>query len=408
MTGVAEAKPIRLKYLFEAPVAGLWGDDPTGDSDSDVPCVRVADFDRERFLVKPELKTRRSVPVAAQHSRLLQSGDVLLEKSGNVGFPALFEGAGRVISSNFLVRLRPVSGVNPRFAWYLLQALWANGEGRRFANETTLANLDLRRYLANWVALPSRRDQDSIVRHLDAEVASVNEFIAVRRRHLALLDERRFATVDKLFLDSDAERRPVKWTVAGVQVGIVVQPAQYYQPTGWPLLRGINVKPGRVLQDDMRYMSTEDNLSQRKSRLREGDIVVVRTGKAGAAAVVPDWADGANCVDLLIVRTGDALIPRYLEYFLNSQEAQRQVAKHSVGAIQAHFNVEAMKRVLIPVPSLEAQRQAVAYLDDELRRQDAFREAVNRQLSLMAERRRSVVAADVLPGWRPAEREVAA
>lgn len=403
-----EAKPIRLKYLFESPVAGLWGEDPTGDNDGDVPCVRVADFDRERFVVKPELTTRRAVPVAAQRSRLLQSGDVLVEKSGNVGFPALFEGAERAISSNFLVRLRPLSGVNSRFAWYLLQALWSKGEGRRFGNETTLANLDLRRYLSTWVALPSLSDQERIVRHLDDEVSSIDAFVAVRRRHLALLDERRFATVDQVFLDSDAERRPVKWTVACVQVGIVVQPAQYYQPTGWPLLRGINVKPGHVSRDDMRYIGTEDNVLQRKSRLQKGDIVVVRTGKAGAAAVVPDWADGANCVDLLIVRTGDALIPRYLEYFLNSQEARRQVAKHSVGAIQAHFNVEAMKRVLIPVPSLEAQQQAVEYLDDELRRQDAFRDAVNRQLSLMAERRRSVVASRVLPARQTSEHQVAA
>lgn len=74
------------------------------------------------------------------------------------------------------------------------------------------------------------------------------------------------------------------------------------EDSGVPVLRGLNVRPGRVSADDLVYMSERSNRLHAKSVLRQGDVVVVRTGLAGAAALVPDWAVGGNAVDLLIVR----------------------------------------------------------------------------------------------------------
>ena len=82
-----------------------------------------------------------------------------------------------------------------------------------------------------------------------------------------------------------------------------------------------------------------------KSRLIRGDIVVVRTGQAGAACVVPEDMDGANCVDLLIVRRSPRLDPQFLEYVINSDWTIKHIEQHSVGSIQSHFNVESLKQL---------------------------------------------------------------
>lgn len=295
-----------------------------------------------------------------------------------------------VFSTGFAV-VQPSASMHPRFLYYAIRsAPFVSEVARRSVgvsypavNASDLADIE--------VPVPPLAQQREIALRLDQEVARLDELLRCKRQTFELLHERRAGTIDRAFFGFDAQRWPVKWVVRGVQVGIVVQPSQYYKPSGWPLLRGLNVKPGRVVRDDLKFIDDHDNQVQAKSRLRAGDLVVVRTGKAGATAVVPDWADGANCVDLLIVRPSDRLDPRFLEYFLNSGEAQRQVEQHSVGAIQSHFNVEAMKRLLIPVPPLREQRATVDRLDYELQEQDAVRAASGRQLDLLAERRRSLI-----------------
>lgn len=302
--------------------------------------------------------------------------------------------ADGVFSTGFTV-VQPRESMHPRFLYYAIRSARFVAEVARRSvgvsypavNPSDLADIA--------VPVPPLDQQRDIAQHLDRELARLDELLRLKRQTFELLHERRTGTIDRALRNFKVTLWPVKWVVRGVQVGIVVQPSQYYKPTGWPLLRGINVKPGQVLREDLKFIDDHDNQAQAKSRLRAGDVVVVRTGKAGAAAVVPEWADGANCVDLLIVRQSHRLKPRFLEYFLNSGEAQRQIAQHSVGAIQSHFNVEAMKRLQIPVPTLDEQRATVDMLDRELAQQDAVRAASRHQIDLLAERRRALITSAV-------------
>jgi len=51
----------RLKWSVQFVQNGVWGDDPTGVDDT--VCVRVADFDREKFKVTPQPETFRQIPL---------------------------------------------------------------------------------------------------------------------------------------------------------------------------------------------------------------------------------------------------------------------------------------------------------------------------------------------------------
>jgi type I restriction enzyme S subunit len=123
--------------------------------------------------------------------------------------------------------------------------------------------------------------------------------------------------------------------------------------------------------------------------------VVVRTGQAGAAAVIPDELDGANCIDLLIVRRSRVILPGFLEHFLNSATAVRAVAEESVGSIQAHYNVGALKRLPVPVPAMAEQQSLLAELDAERHFMDITGAAYERQITLLRERREALISAAV-------------
>jgi type I restriction enzyme S subunit len=95
-----------------------------------------------------------------------------------------------------------------------------------------------------------------------------------------------------------------------------------------------------------------------KSILKEGDVVFVRTGLTGTAAIIPKELDGCNCIDLIITRPKENILNQlYLVFFFNSDFGKRLVSEKEVGGIQKHFNIGAIKKLKIPIPSLQLQTQ---------------------------------------------------
>lgn len=157
-------------------------------------------------------------------------------------------------------------------------------------------------------------------------------------------------------------------SVAEVTVGHVGPMAHEYVPDGIPFLRSQDLAPLRIRTRDVKYITPEFHQKLRKSALAPGDIVIVRTGRPGTAAVIPDELPVANCADLVIVRPGPDLHPRFLAYYLNSAAAG-YVSAHLVGAVQQHFNVTSAKALTLHLPPLAEQQRIVSVLgplDDKI------------------------------------------
>jgi type I restriction enzyme S subunit len=138
----------------------------------------------------------------------------------------------------------------------------------------------------------------------------------------------------------------------------VVKPASYYVDEGVPAIRGTNIKPhGLDLSDLVYFPPDASNGILKKSRISSGDVLAVRSGRPGLAAVVPDELDGANCIDVLIATTRrSSLLPEFLRDFLNSQDGRNLVLSNSRGQVQQHFNVRSLAEAEIPLPSIADQR----------------------------------------------------
>ncbi len=188
---------------------------------------------------------------------------------------------------------------------------------------------------------------------------------------------------------------PLKHAVRDVTVGIVVAPANWYVERGVPAVRGINVSPGRIDIKDCIFLSDEGHRINRKSTIRTGDVLVVRTGQAGAAAVVPPELDGANCIDVLLIRPSISMSAHFIEYVINSDWTVKYIAQHSVGTIQAHFNVGALRELPVPVPPIASQHRLVEALDAACGRADKTLLALTSQIALLVERRQALITAAV-------------
>jgi len=144
-----------------------------------------------------------------------------------------------------------------------------------------------------------------------------------------------------------------------ITVGVVVKPASHYIEKGIPAVRSFNVQEDRLAPNDLVYFSENANdTTLAKSKLRAGDVLVVRTGYPGTSCVVPKRYDGANCIDLVIVRPKDGVIlSGFLGRFFNSPAGKNQAVAEKHGLAQQHLNVSAVKRTLIPVSPFEEQEE---------------------------------------------------
>lgn len=368
------------------------------------PYLRVANV--QAGSLNLESVTEITVPRSVARRSTLRPGDVLMTEGGDLdklGRGTVWQGELEgCLHQNHIFAIRPdPQRLNGRFLAYLTQSLYGRCYFESTGTRTTnLASTNSNKIQSFPLPLPPLEEQRRIVDFLYAETARIDNLAAKRRRMRDLLGLKRERVIESaLGLERGSTPYtliPLKYMVDAVSVGIVITPAKWYVDSGGtPALRGLNVKAGSINTDELVQISAEGHAEHGKSRLHTGDVVVVRTGQAGAAAVVPPELDGANCIDLIIVRPGQKVSPKYLEYVLNSGHARAQVSEHAVGSIQAHFNVGAMKQ--IPVPALaRAEQEEIALRLDQLTGSiDHLHGKLIEQEQLLAEHRQTLITAAV-------------
>jgi type I restriction enzyme S subunit len=318
-----------------------------------------------------------------------------------------------------------------RYLWYVanLDGVWIRGGS---AQPYVLVPESLAQ---RW-PFPPFNEQTQIARFLDYETAKIDRLIEKQQKLIALLKEKRQAVIshavtkglnpDAPMKDSGVEwlgKVPAHWEVSQlgyltpeVTVGIVVTPSKYYVESGVPCLRSLNVRPGHIRTEELVYVSATSNDLHSKSKIFEGDVVIVRTGQPGTAARVTNAFDGCNCIDLLIVRQTPRLRTEFLVYLLNSESTSIQIAAGSGGAIQQHFNVGSAKKLRVLVPPVSEQEEIAESLRRRVKGLDELTSRAETQELLLLERRTALISAAVtgkidVRGWKPPkgddEREVA-
>lgn len=150
-----------------------------------------------------------------------------------------------------------------------------------------------------------------------------------------------------------------------VSVGIVVNPSSYYvdASVGVRAFRSGNIRENKVNDSNWVFLSEEGHRKNKKSILRAGDVVVVRTGFAGTACVVPAEYDGTNCIDILFARPKRRqLLPEYLSQLTNSELGRRQVLSGQSGLAQKHLNVSSYEKMKFGLPPVAEQERIAGVL----------------------------------------------
>lgn len=284
---------------------------------------------------------------------------LLAEDGGHFDDPlrgVAYRVSGKCWVNNHAHVLKPKDNIDVDYLGYVLKQY----DVRPYITGAIIKKLNQQAARKMLIPLPPLDIQKQIVVSLN----QTDSLRSKRKQVIDLLDEYIKSVFIEMF--GDPVSNPNGWkTLKGsdyaqlLTVGVVIKPASYYKKSGVLALRSLNIRANAINLSDVVYFSPEDNNGKlSKSKLSYGDVVIVRTGSTGTAAVIPEELEGVNCIDMIIVRPRrDVINPYYLCFLLNSDRGVHLISMKEVGGIQKHFNIGALKQLSIPIPPIEMQNQ---------------------------------------------------
>lgn len=341
---------------------------------------------------------------------LVPEGSIVLSTRAPIGSLAIAK--TELCTNQGCKSLVPRSDINEAFyAYYLLastEALNLRGKG------TTFLELSADELGVFKAPRPPFDEQSAIAAFLDRETAKIDALIAEQEKLLALLAEKRQATISHAVtrgLNSDAPMKasgvawlgavPTHWEVKrlksispSITVGIVVNPSDYVSEEGLPYVYGGDISEGKISTDTCRKINPEDSRRQPKTRLEAGDLLTVRVGAPGVTAVVPESCVGGNCASVMLVRKG-RFNSTWLCYAMNSRMVRYQVEVVQYGAAQEQFNISHAINFWIATPPESEQVDIAFFLDKEIDKINMLKSECECSIDLLKERRSVLIAAAV-------------
>jgi len=149
--------------------------------------------------------------------------------------------------------------------------------------------------------------------------------------------------------------------IAFVSDGIHMSP-DWVEEGGVPCYSAKHVKDNHFVLYEFGRISEKQNKSNKKTWLKEGDVLLTSVGTIGNCAVVRDYILPANIdrhVGFIRLNEDSPISPYYLSTFLNSNLGRFQTLRLATGNVQLNLFIDKMITIAVPV-SDQSEEIAIA------------------------------------------------
>lgn len=389
----SQGNDIRLKYLFSKRIGGAWGNEPyEGNS---IVCIRAADFDTNRLVHKTTDLTKRSFEDDEIRNKVLQEGDIIIEKSGGgenqpVGRVVRFSLKETALCSNFLEILRPNKEVlDPEFGAYMMYYLWISRSVTTSIKQTTgIQNLDINSLLNRKVHVPDLNIQKELSKSLNSEAAYIDRLVDTKVKFIELLSEKRQALIHQAVLkglnpnikmkDSGLEwlgKFPKHWSLERIKYLADLKSGEF-------------ITSDTITESDIYPVYGGNGLRGYTSeKTHSGEFVLI--GRQGALCGNINYAKG----DFWASEHAIVCKPKidYNIFWFGELLRIMNLNQYSAAAAQPGLSVEIIKNLSLPVPPIEEQDQIVKFINKGIDKIDKLIIATTRSNELLKERRAALI-----------------
>ena len=411
-------------------------DDPKYfDDDGEYSWVRIADVSASDGMLTST--TQRMSPLGSSLSVKIQPGDLFVSIAGTVGKPCI-SGIRACIHDGFVYF--PSLAIPPRYLFRLFE------EGTCYAGLGKLGtqlNLNTDTIGSISIALPPPDELEGVLAFLNRETAKIDALIAEQEKLIALLAEKRQATISHAVtkgltnlpgansnaaagggpkgegMDSPSSTDvpmkdsgvpwlgevPAHWEVLPLKRFLSFLTsgsrgwAEHYSDDGAIFLRIGNLTRDSIELDlsDIQRVSPPEGAEGSRTRVEPGDVLFSITAFLGSVATVPEgFAEAYVSQHVALARLmPDGLQPRWVAYTTLSDLGITYLASQGYGGTKIQLSLDDIRNLPVTVPPPHEQQATLQFLDTELTKLRDLRCEAEHAVALLRERRSALIAAAV-------------
>lgn len=316
------------------------------------------------------------------------------------------------------INLRYKIGYNPQYYNYYFKyqywskAFFTYGKGVSFDNRWTINNETLMRFP---LLHPPLYEQNKIAEFLDEKCAEIDSISAEIQEQINTLEEYKKSVITEAVtkgLNPNVEMKdsgiewigqiPNNWTSTRLGVSSWVRArlgwkglrAEEYVEEGHPFLSAFNIVNNKVSWKDLNYINNERYDESPEIKLSISDIIIVKDGAGiGKCARINSLPFGTATTNssLGVITTYRNLSNLYLYYYLQCAIFQNLIFRMINGMGVPHLTQETLRKIVIPLPTINEQKQITDFLDSKCLEIDSAIEDKQKQLKILDEYKKTLI-----------------
>lgn len=326
-----------------------------------------------------------------RYNDYLYDGEALVFSTG--GNPAVHYATGRFAYTNHTeTAIAKNDEVSLKFYYYYFQLNRLSQLRSTFVGGG-IKNSSKKKIGTLLVPVLSKEEQQRIVDRIEEMFSQLDSAVETLKKTKQQLAVYRQAVLKEAFKNcgDDSEEDSIQ-SVCGNIVDCPHSTPKWVD-NGKLCLRTTNFKRGYLDLTEKNYVS-EETFNIRNARLipLPGDVLYSREGAIlGIACIIPK--DTYICLGqrMMLFRTNERMINRFLMHYLNSPRVTSYVTTITGGSASPHINVGDIKNFKVPVPSIKQQEYMLEQLEAKLSVCDNIDKTVDTALQQAEAMRQSIL-----------------
>ena len=391
----------RLKYLCSR--SGIYGANvpATEYQDTGIRFLRTTDITDEGHLKDGGV----FLPKELVGDYLLNDGDLLISRSGTVGRSFLYQSKlhGPCAYAGYLVRFVPGPRILPEYLFQFTQTQAFQRFLRSVVIQSTIENVNAKKYSNAHVPLPPPDEQAAIAEYLDHKDALIQRYLHAKRRLVPLLQQLRKSTIHYAVTRGlDPENTPTKpsgipwlgdipahWEMRRLKysaVNVTKMTSQRNEDEITLALENVESWSGRYAD-----AGPDVQFDSQLKRFQVGDVLFGKLRPYLAKVALPN-RPGLCVGEFLVLRPReDVLLPEYLWMLLRSPTVIDVISASSFGAKMPRTDWRFVGGMRLPLPPPDEQAAIAEYLDEKTAVIDAAIAGTSRLIDLVQQYRVSLI-----------------
>ena len=333
-----------------------------------IPFVKIEDISSAKKYLSTTKHFLTEKGLKNSNTWIVPSGSLLVAIYGSLGIPAI--NMKEVTTNQAILGIIPNTNVSVEYLYYL----FSNMDLKRYAKQTTQANLTAKIIKNILVPLPPLYEQQKIAEilsNIDATIQKTDGLItSTKRLKTGLMRVLLAKGIDhKKFKETELGRLPEEWKVVRLDTLVFSYKNGIYKPSrfngkGHQCVRMFNIIEGHVNTLNAPLLDvTEQELED--YGLEEGDILVNRvntTELVGKAGVVPEGLGKITfeSKNIRIRLNKSVILPEFFSILSQTKIYSTQIlAKAKTAVAQATITQEDLNTIILPLPSISEQQKII-------------------------------------------------